>query len=212
MTRVFQRSPVILASKSPRRRTLLEAAGINVTVSPSRIREKDFLLLTPEAYAQTLAEAKARDVAKNNPDAWVIGADSIVVIEGRILGKPATMNSARDMIRRLSGETHRVLTGYAIACQHRDHFFTDVVCTEVTFKPLTDEEVEWYIHTKEPYDKAGGYAIQGLGAFMVRVIAGSYTNVVGLPLCEVLDHLYKHHVISRAIAMEAPARAGNEPS
>jgi septum formation protein len=210
MATVIQHFPVILASKSPRRRRLLEAAGISFTVWPSSVREKNFLRLAPETYVRTLAEAKARDVAKSHPEAWVIGADSIVLIDDRILEKPSNIDAARQMIRRLGGSTHAVLTGFSIVCHDRAHIFTDVVRTDVIFKSLSDEEIEWYIHTNEPYDKAGGYAIQGLGSFMVKAITGSYTNVVGLPLCEVLDHLYRHRVISRALGMETPACAGND--
>jgi len=197
MNTIIHNFPIILASKSPRRRRLLQNAGIEFTVVPSRVREGDFLFLTPENYVRTLAEAKAREVSQNNPDCWVIGADSIVVINDTILEKPASIPDARKMIRQLSGNAHIVLTGYSIICKSRSHLFTDAVQTEVIFKKLTGEEIEWYIHTDEPYDKAGGYAIQGLGSFMIKKIIGSYTNVVGLPVCEVLDHLYHREVISR---------------
>lgn len=189
--------PIILASKSPRRRGLLENAGIEFSVVPGSVREQDFLFLKPENYVRTLAEAKARDVAQKHPDAWVIGADSIVLINDTILEKPDSVPHARQMIRQLSGNTHRVLTGYSIICRDKAHIFTDSATTEVMFKQLTEEEIEWYVHTDEPYDKAGGYAIQGLGSFMVKGITGSYTNVVGLPVCEVIHHLYQQAVISR---------------
>jgi len=203
--------PIILASKSPRRRRLLENAGIEFSVVPGSVREQDFLFLKPENYARTLAEAKARDVAQKHPDAWVIGADSIVLINDTILEKPDSILHARRMIRQLSGNTHRVLTGYSIICQDKAHIFTDFVSTEVIFKQLTDEEIEWYIHTNEPYDKAGGYAIQGLGSFMIKGIIGSYSNVVGLPVCEVIDHLYRQAVISRKIVKtNLKAIAGND--
>ena len=197
MVMVIHNFPIILASKSPRRRRLLQNAGIEFTVIPSCVQEDNFLFLKPENYVRTLAEAKAREVAENNPDCWVIGADSIVVINDTILEKPASISHARQMIRQLSGNVHTVLTGYSITCKNNAHLFTDAVMTEVIFKKLTDEEIEWYIHTDEPYDKAGGYAIQGPGSFMIKKIIGSYTNVVGLPVCEVLDHLYRQEVISR---------------
>ncbi len=199
MTIITQHFSIILASKSPRRRALLESAGLRFSVAPSSIREKEFLQLAPDDYARTLARAKARDVAERHPDAWIIGADSIVVADRKILEKPDSVDQAREMLRQLSNRTHQVFTGYAILCRKRGHLFSDVVCTDVIFKALSAEEIEWYVHTDEPYDKAGGYAIQGLGAFMVKKIIGSYTNVVGLPLCEVLDYLYRHQVISRAI-------------
>jgi len=197
METIIHQSPIILASKSPRRRQLLENAGIKFTIIPSYVQESDFLLLKPENYARTLAEAKALDVADKNPESWVIGADSIVLINDTILEKPNSIADARQMIQQLSGKPHIVLTGYSIICKNKSTLFSDVAKTEVIFKKLTDEEIEWYIHTKEPYDKAGGYAIQGLGSFMIKSINGSYTNVVGLPVCEVLDHLYRQGVISR---------------
>ena len=186
---------IILASKSPRRRFLLENAGLEFTVYPSGIREAEFPITPPRDYAKTLAEAKANDVADMYPDGWVIGADSIVWANEKLLEKPRTIDEARDMMRQLSGRTHYVFTGYAIVCKARAHSFADVSETAVTFKDLTPAEIEWYIATDEPYDKAGGYAIQGLGSFMIQRIDGSYTNVVGLPLCEVMDHLIRQGVI-----------------
>lgn len=197
---IIHNSPIILASKSPRRRRLLESAGIKFTITPSGVQENDFLLLKPDNYVRTLAEAKSQDIARKNPESWVIGADSIVLISDTILEKPESISNARQMIHQLSGKPHIVLTGYSIICKKSLYIFTDVVKTEVTFKKLTDEEIEWYINTKEPYDKAGGYAIQGLGSFMIKTINGSYTNVVGLPVCEVLDQLYRQGVISRKTA------------
>ena len=194
---IIHNSPIILASKSPRRRRLLENAGIKFTIIPSYIQESDFLLLKPENYVRTLSEAKARDVTDKNPESWVIGADSIVLINDTILEKPDSITDARQMLHQLSGNLHFVLTGYSIICKNKSTLFSDVAKTEVIFKQLVDEEIEWYINTKEPYDKAGGYAIQGLGSFMIKSINGSYTNVVGLPVCEVLDQLYRKGVISR---------------
>lgn len=204
--------PIILASQSPRRRRLLEAAGLVFRVIPSQIREEDFEARDPAAYARILAEAKARDVAETHPDSWVIGADSIVLIDGQILEKPASISDARRMMGLLSGKTHQVLTGYAIHHAGDAHAFSDVAITEVTFKPLTEEEIEWYTQTPEPYDKAGGYAIQGLGSFMVKRINGSYTNVVGLPVCEVLDQLYRLGVISRQVMTVTPNTAAGNSS
>ncbi|MBS3759535.1 MAG: septum formation inhibitor Maf [Desulfobacterales bacterium] len=188
-------SQIILASKSPRRQFLLKNAGIEFTVYPSRIREADFAVTRPQAYVKTLAEAKADDVAALYPDSWVIGADSIVWADGQILEKPRSVDAARAMMEQLSSRTHYVFTGYACVCRAKAHQFSDVSETAVTFKELTSAEIEWYIATDEPYDKAGGYAIQGLGSFMIQRIDGSYTNVVGLPLCEVMDHLIRQGVI-----------------
>ena len=188
-------SQIILASKSPRRRFLMENAGLEFTVCPSRVKEADFEIGAPRDYVRTLAEAKARDVGELYPDGWVIGADSIVWADDRLLEKPRSVDAARHMMEQLSGRTHSVFTGFCVFCRTRAHLHADVAETAVTFKPLSPAEMEWYIATDEPYDKAGGYAIQGLGSFMIQRIQGSYTNVVGLPLCELMDHLIRQDVI-----------------
>ncbi len=186
---------LILASKSPRRRYLLNQAGLLFSVIPSSIDECAVPLSSPETYVRVLAEAKANDVSKKYPQSWIIGADTIVLIDSTILGKPSSRAEARTMLKRLSGNTHQVLTGYCICCRAKERCFSETVKTKVLFKNLTDEEIEWYIHTKEPFDKAGAYAIQGLGTFLVKSINGSYTNVVGLPVCEVIEFLIKEGVI-----------------
>ncbi len=186
---------LILASKSPRRRTLLEQAGLRFSVKPSAIDEDEIAVSDPENYVSVLAEAKAADISKQYPESWVIGADTIVLIDNTILGKPGSRREARTMLKRLNGQTHHVLTGYAIQCRAKNRMFSEVVKTAVLFKQLTDEEIEWYIHTKEPFDKAGAYAIQGLGTFLVKQINGSYTNVVGLPVCEVIEHLTREGIL-----------------
>jgi len=188
---------IILASASPRRKRLLMQAGLEFKIVSSGIDEAPEPGETPKQYAARLSRDKALAVCGNYKKAWVIGADSIVVIDGRILEKPKDRADAIKMLFRLSGRAHIVITGYTIACRAKDHLFTDTVETEVRFKRLDEAEIDWYVHTREPYDKAGGYAIQGIGAFMVQSICGSYTNVVGLPVCEVVDHLYKHGVVRR---------------
>jgi septum formation protein len=186
---------IILASKSPRRKYLLKQAGLSFTVIPSSIDENSIPISQPEIYVKTLAEAKANDISKKYPESWVIGADTIVLIDGIVLGKPSSKTEARAMLKQLSGQTHQVLTGYSICCVTRNRFFSETIITEVLFKNLTDDEIEWYINTDEPFDKAGAYAIQGLGSFLVKSINGSYTNVVGLPVCEVIELLIKEGVI-----------------
>lgn len=185
---------LILASKSPRRSYLLDQAGLTFTVIPSSFDENSVSPSTPETYVKTLAEAKAADVSKAYPESWVIGADTIVVIDGKILGKPDSKEQARTMLKRLSGKTHQVFTGYCICCRDRERSFSDSVKTDVLFKNLADNEIEWYINTSEPFDKAGAYAIQGLGTFIVKSIKGSYTNVVGLPVCEVIELLIQEGI------------------
>lgn len=150
----------------------------------------------PAVYVRTLAESKATDISEKHPDSWVIGADTIVLIEHRILGKPDSKDAARDMLRRLSGKSHQVFTGFCICRKREDRLFSDTVKTDVRFKNLSDREIEWYIQTGEPFDKAGAYGIQGIGSFLVKSINGSYTNVVGLPVCEVIDFLIKEGVLA----------------
>lgn len=195
MVTKIQQAQIILASQSPRRRYLLEQAGLQFEVIPSRFDESLVPQDQPATYVQILAQAKAEDIADDHPQSWVIGADTIVSIGHAILGKPENHASARDMLRRLSGETHQVLTGYSICCRSANVTHTSMAVTDVTFKELSAEEIEWYIHTGEPFDKAGAYAIQGLGTFLVRRIVGSYTNVVGLPVCEVIEFLIKAGVV-----------------
>jgi septum formation protein len=190
---------LILASKSPRRRYLLEQAGLSFSVIPSDIDETTVPMSSPEIYVRILAEAKAEFIANKYPEKWVIGADTIVLIDGTVLGKPGSIDEARSMLKQLSGQAHQVFTGYSILCKTKNRKFSETVQTEVLFKNLADEEIEWYIHTKEPFDKAGAYAIQGLGTFLVRRINGSYTNVVGLPVCEVIEFLIKEGVVGLSI-------------
>jgi len=186
---------IILASTSPRRRYLLEQAGLSFFVVPSDIDEATVPISSPESYVRILSELKADNVSERYPEKWVIGADTIVLKNSAILGKPASMDEARTMLKQLSGQTHQVFTGYAIRCKAKNRKFSETIKTDVLFKHLTDEEIEWYIHTKEPFDKAGAYAIQGLGTFLVKSIRGSYTNVVGLPVCEVIEFLIKEGII-----------------
>jgi septum formation protein len=190
------KSNLILASQSPRRRYLLEQAGLSFSVIPSCFDEDSVHLTTPVELVVTLAESKANEIAANHPESWVIGADTIVTIDDSILGKPANPAEARQMLKKLSGQTHYVYTGFAIICKHEQVTVTDTVETKVTFKELTDQEIDWYIQTGEPFDKAGAYAIQGMGTFLVKRINGSYTNVVGLPVCEVIEVLIKMGVVN----------------
>ena len=195
MKKPVKNSSLILASKSPRRRSLLEQAGLEFSVIPSNFKENSLSLSSPESYVRRLAEAKAKDISQKYPDSWVIGADTIVFIDNAMLGKPGTRPEAREMLRRLSGKTHQVLTGYCICCQAMDRLFSETIITDVCFKELTKLQIDWYIDSGEPFDKAGAYAIQGIGTFLVKRIHGSYTNVVGLPICEVLEFLLNEGVV-----------------
>jgi septum formation protein len=188
---------LILASKSPRRRDLLNQAGLTFAVIPSTVDESSVRATSPEEHVRLLAEAKASEVARRYPEDWVIGADTVVLIGGTTLGKPRSQTQARKMLEALSGKIHKVLTGYCICCKNAGHCFSETVETKVQFKALTNREIDWYVGTEEPFDKAGGYAAQGLGAFMIKRVEGSYTSVVGLPVCEVIDCLVKVGAVQR---------------
>jgi len=187
----MQKNQLILASTSPRRRRLLKQAGFIFSILPSKIVEATITHSSPEKNAQLLAKAKAEDVAQVHPQSWVIGADTIVSVSNKILGKPASDKDAHDMLTQLSGKSHRVYTGFAIRHHDQGYLFSESICTTVQFKTLTPGEIKWYLATKEPFDKAGAYAIQGKGAFMIKRINGSYTNVVGLPVSNVVGALAK---------------------
>ncbi|QTA80455.1 dTTP/UTP pyrophosphatase [Desulfonema limicola] len=195
MNTIIQKPDLILASQSPRRKYLLEQAGLTFKVIPSCFDEDSVKLTDPSNYVKILAKAKAGDIAEKYPESWVIGADTIVVINNTILGKPDSKDEAGEMLRQLSGQIHQVFTGYAVCCNALGRIFAESIKTDVQFKKLTEEEIKWYINTKEPFDKAGAYAIQGLGTFLVKSINGSYTNVVGLPVCEIIEILIKEEVI-----------------
>lgn len=191
----IQKAAVILASQSPRRKYLLEQAGLDFEIIPSSFDESSVPPTEPDTYAGTLSRAKADDIAARHPDRWVVGADTIVLINGVILGKPEDRSAAREMLQQLNGQTHQVYTGFTICCLNLNIRHTEVVCTDVSFKALSKDEIEWYIRTREPFDKAGAYAIQGLGTSLVKRINGSYTNVVGLPVCEVMDYFIQQGVL-----------------
>ncbi len=187
---------IILASSSPRRAALLASAGVPFTVVPSSIAEQVRSDEAPEDSVLRLAIAKARDVAKTVGGRFFLGADTAVVIEGEIMGKPRDRHDAERMLMRLSGRVHEVITGYEVYDKHADYAVREVVKTRVFFKTLRVEEIRAYVASETPFDKAGAYAIQERAAFMVHRIEGSYTNVVGLPLCEVMETLVRMGAIS----------------
>ena len=182
---------IVLASASPRRSELLARIGIRFTTVPSHVSEEVLPGETPEEHVVRLSRDKAREVAQRPevPGRWFIGSDTIVLRDDSILGKPRDPCEAAAMLRSLAGRRHRVLSGYAVFDRQSGATVSGAVATAVRFKELTEEEITGYIATGEPFDKAGAYAIQGIGVFMVLGIEGSYTNVVGLPLCEVVEVL-----------------------
>jgi septum formation protein len=173
---------IILASSSPRRADLLETIGVSFELAPSQIHERPHTDEAPADYIIRLARAKVIDVARKHEAGLVIGADTIVVLDGKILGKPQDDEDAERMLRQLSGRWHAVMTGVALLDVATRREVADYDKTLVRFAQLTDREVEWYIKTGEPMDKAGAYGIQARGAMFVDEIAGNYHNVVGLPI------------------------------
>ncbi len=182
---------IVLASASPRRRELLASVGIRFAIVASDIPEDLLPGETPTGHVLRLSREKAQEVAGRTdvPGRWFLGSDTIVLRDGDVLGKPRDAAEAGAMLRSLSGRAHRVLSGYAVHDRQTGATSADVIATAVHFRRLTEAEIAGYIATGEPLDKAGAYAIQGIGAFMVRRIEGSYTTVVGLPLCEVVETL-----------------------
>lgn len=174
-----------LASASPRRLALLQQVGIIAEAHPSHIDETRRRGEKTQDYVERMALSKAILCQTRDAD-LTIGADTVVILGKKIMGKPAGKKSARLMLSRLSGKEHRVMTGVAV-CRHRDdRRLTRVVTTRVYFKRLSKQEIMDYVNTGEPLDKAGSYGIQGLGAFMVKKVCGSYSGVVGLPLYETM--------------------------
>lgn len=176
---------VVLASQSPRRRQLLELIGIPHEVRPADIDESLVVGELPERYVERLAREKAEVVAATENDALVIGADTTVVIDEIILAKPNDVVDAEEMIRRLSGRSHTVMT--AVAASHGGRTVSAVEIVDVTFRPLDDDEIRRYVATGEPMDKAGAYGIQGYGATIVRRIDGDYFAVMGLSLVRLVS-------------------------
>ncbi|HWO00210.1 MAG TPA: Maf family protein [Blastocatellia bacterium] len=173
---------IILASSSPRRADLLAAIGVKFDIVPSNVEERPHPDEPPGDYITRLARAKVVAVARDQASGLVIGADTVVVLDGVLMEKPASVEEARRMLRQLSGQWHAVLTGVALfdAATHRE--VADYEKTLVRFARLTDSEIDWYVDSGEPIDKAGAYGVQGLAAMFVEEIAGNYSNVVGLPI------------------------------
>ena len=172
--------PVILASQSPRRRELLTLVGIPHTVRPADIDESYWPGEDPAAHAERLARGKAEVIARDEPDAVVIGSDTIVVVDGEVLGKPRDEAHAEEMLARLSGRSHLVMTAVAVRWKGQERSAVEEV--GVTFHPLDAETIRAYVKTREPMDKAGAYGIQGYGATIVQRVDGDYFAVMGLPL------------------------------
>lgn len=171
---------IILASASPRRRELFKVITECFSAVSTDADETLPDDIPPDDASAYLAVIKAESAVKLHPDSIIIGCDTTVICDGRILGKPRNAEQCREFLRMLSGKTHHVVTGCAILFHDKKKVFS--VSTDVTFRALSDEDINWYVATDEPYDKAGGYAVQGSGALLVEGICGDYFNVVGLPV------------------------------
>ncbi len=193
--------PLVLASASPRRQQFLRDLGLDFLVRPAAIDETPLAGETPEEFARRMAEAKAEAVAPGHRQAFVIGADTLVSLDGAILGKPADSRDALAMLTRLQGRTHRVITGLGIRCLDQGLHHATVTVTAVRFATFPTEVLAAYVRTGEPMDKAGAYGIQGRGGFLVQGIEGSCSNVIGLPVNTLVSLLLRHRAI-------APAGAG----
>jgi septum formation protein len=181
---------LILASSSPRRKDLLNGLRVRFNVVPSTVEEVALNGEAPQDQVTRLALKKAEDVMLRFPGCWVLGADTLVVIDGKTLGKPRDEDEAKTMLAVLADRTHVVFTGYAlIHSRFPENRRIRYVRSEVRIRELSHGEIEGYVRTAEPMDKAGAYAIQGIGSGLVESVNGSYTNVVGLPLCEVARDL-----------------------
>ncbi|KGX93479.1 septum formation protein Maf [Pontibacillus halophilus JSM 076056 = DSM 19796] len=178
---------LILASSSIRRKELLQQAQLSFDVQPHPVDEAKVRAKNPHDLVHQLAELKGRALHLENDDQVVISADTVVYADGEVLGKPSTKREAYDMLLKLSGGTHEVYTGVMLRSTEQEQFIVEK--TTVEFWPLTKEDIEFYIETGDPFDKAGGYGIQTAGAVLVKGIKGDYNNVVGLPLARVVRAL-----------------------
>ena len=184
-----------MASASPRRRDFLERLGLDFHALAVELAETPFPHEEPQDFALRMAQAKAEALADSHPDAWVIGADTIVTRGNLILGKPKDPDHALSMLQQLNGHEHLVLSAYALICRAEGHSVGRVVATKVTFHEYPAAVLAAYVRTGEPLDKAGAYGIQGIGSFLVREISGSCTNVIGLPVSDLIADLLHYGVV-----------------
>lgn len=182
--------PLILASASPRRKALLSQVGLPFTAIHSMVQEEN-AGKDPEELVRLLSGKKAHKVREAGTKGWILGADTVVVIDHAILGKPKNSTDAACMLAVLSGREHRVVTGFCVLDPGGKEVHSEAVTTWVSIAPLNRDEIGGYVATGEPFGKAGSYAIQGIGAFLVEAIRGSYSNVVGLPVSAVIRALRK---------------------
>ncbi|HEX9160531.1 MAG TPA: Maf family protein [Thermoanaerobaculia bacterium] len=182
---------LILASSSPRRRELLGSIGVDFEVMPSQIPEEHHPGEAPEEYVARLSREKAHTIAMQHRDRWIIAADTTVLLGEQLLEKPVDDRDAVRMLSLIAGRTHTVYSGVTLQNLERGFHDTRVAESEVRMLPLSPDDIEWYVATGEPLDKAGAYAVQGIGSMFIDSIHGSYTNVVGLPLAMLFQMMRK---------------------
>lgn len=188
--------PLILASSSPRRQSYFQDLGLQYRVHAADIDERLLPEEKPQVFVERMAVEKASPVMDLYPDSWIVAADTVVTLADFVLGKPRDHADAVSMLMQLSGKEHRVLTGICLGCRQEGVVAVQAVSTRVVFSPFSESVARAYVATGEPMDKAGSYGIQGQGAFLVKEIMGSYSNVVGLPLSELLVMLEGYGVIA----------------
>jgi len=196
MFQVKEGDSIILASESTRRVDILRTLGISFSIIPPKINETQRKDESPKNYVSRVSFEKAQSVGMHFPDKWVVAADTVIVYKNRIMGKPKDERDAFKMLKKLSGKWHKVITGFCILNVSKDIIYRDVVETKVFLREMDDREIIRYINTSEPLGKAGSYAVQGRGGYMVKEIKGSYSNVVGLPICELAEALLSLGVLS----------------
>ncbi|MFC1565995.1 Maf family protein [Candidatus Neomarinimicrobiota bacterium] len=183
--------PIILASNSPRRKSLLELIDLPVKVIASSVHENFNINLEPIEFAKHYAHLKAQDIAEKHPNSLVIGADTIVVLDNEIIGKPLDEDDSKSILKKLSGRTHSVITGVALVWRNKNISVNFTESTKVTFHRLTDSQIQYYITNYQPFDKAGSYGIQDWFAVCVKRIDGCFYNVMGFPLAKFYHNLTK---------------------
>jgi septum formation protein len=190
---------IILASASPRRQQFLTDFGIDFTIATAAIKETPFVAEQPDDFVKRMAVEKATAISLQYDNQWIIAADTVIAIDQQILGKPQDATQAVDILMQLSGKTHQVLTGYCLLHQQKQILISQYAATKVKFWAFPRRIAAAYIACGESMDKAGAYAIQGRGTYLVQSITGSYSNVVGLPMTAVINLLLDYQIIAPRI-------------
>jgi len=189
------RIPLILASASPRRKDFLNSLGFTFSIDPADIDETPLPAEPPDAFAQRMARDKAQALSILHPHKCIIAADTVVALDERIYGKPQNPEQALIFLKQLQGRTHQVITGFSVLARQYNIEAWSTETTMVTFGHFETSVLQSYVNTGDPLDKAGAYGIQGIGTFLVHSIEGSYSNVVGLPLTQLLNTLLQYNII-----------------